>query len=79
MARTMFDINAKNRFSTSYYTNHHRYDRVGGSLSSRLPTKFLNVLRYFGLYKSAGRTGMDLVLTALVFIDEGKMIGARLP
>lgn len=61
MVEAMFGINARDRAYLIYYTYITLFDHIGGCLFLRLPTKILDALKYFGLYKFASRMRSDLV------------------
>lgn len=63
----MFVINAQDGACPGYYTYNGWVDHIGGSLFFRLPSRILDALKYFGLYKFSSGMGTGPVLTALAF------------
>lgn len=61
----MLVITASDGMCHSYYTYKLRFDYVGGCLLSRLPSKILDTLKYFCVYKFVGYMSTDPVLKAL--------------
>lgn len=49
MVGAIFVINARNGACPSHYIYNPRFNLIGGNLSSRLPSKILDILKYLGL------------------------------
>lgn len=65
MTDSNFSINVRVGVCASYYTYCALFDRKGGSLLSRLPSRILNALGYFVLYTFIHRMGTDPFLKSV--------------